>query len=194
MTWSWSMMPCECQVCQVARANIRFGTALPAKNLVRCPSRTGTDENEICTPWVLKLCSSCLTELQSGKPHEYTKTTWLKNMKLLVSAGSPKSSEKLSSSILKEKCGESKQPVSLAVIGGGHSMKLKISPDTEKFPIKSRFTATDISQIQQDLDLSNRETLRLGQHLRAAATSRQVISLNLQQHLLRGDHLHDKHF
>lgn len=183
---------CMCIVCKIARETLN--KTLITKAAKGRPNSDDSKSSSNCKPTVLKLCSQCLTTIAQGQAHNCTESTRISNMQqiLLSPMSSPKACEKVISGIIKSTGYD--ENIVLAVEGGGKPLKLQHFNST-KSPVASvSITSQDMSLIQQDLNLSGRETLKLGQHLRTALQSRNSVEPNLKKGLQRIDHQLDSFF
>jgi hypothetical protein len=122
-----------------------------------------------------------------------TKTSRFNNASQLVGD----SNEQIAASFLKTVSSGQRQrdaAVQLAVTGGGHPLTVTVSP-ASSVSKNTIVSSSKMVNIQQDLHLSDRETLKLGKHLRSASTRpRNVIASNLKQNLYSNNHRLDSYF
>jgi hypothetical protein len=178
---------CICKVCQIARTNIGSGVVGVSK---RPAGRPSNKPQPLAQPSVLQLCSSCLSVVGPGKSHNCSKVSRMVNIHTLAAGSSPKAPEKLSAMILKSKAHESGEAQLSTHVG--RPINVLISPQSTTS--KKFFTADDISKIQQDLNLSTRETHRLGQDVRTVMKSRLSVEPKLKKKLFEKDHRLDCFF
>lgn len=184
-TRSQAMTKCACFVCEKARNSSIDG---------KVKKVSGRPNEDATKPLVLKLCSRCLSSLHPGKQHNCSHTSRVKNITQLAAAGSENVDEKVVACILKSKTGStSLTEIDLNVSGGGHALKVIVSP-VQKSSSRTLFSGADVMDMQQDLHLSGRETLKLGKHLRAAASFRNTVEPNLKKKLHENNHKLDDWF
>lgn len=204
-TRSTAAIPCNCIVCVHARSSttLNFGNVLPKRTRcgpVKATSSTAyVNDSQIGTarppPDSIKLCSQCLTILKRGKSHLCTKNSRNENILQLANAGTPKSKDKIASSIIKDKivsAPTSSKAINLATSSG---RCLSVSFESKLACAKKQlFSTNDLSAIQVDMNLSNNQTLRLASHIRTATCNRSSIEIGLKQKLIEKNHKLDKFF
>lgn len=173
---------CECLVCEISRQNIN--------NKSNChPGRPSSKS----PPKALKLCSSCLSALHQGKPHKCSKSSMLSNLSELAS---DRNCEQNFACAILENTSFDGSPVNLSRPGGGHPLRVHKTQNSPKSPNDNlpMMSTSDMFGIQKDLNLSSRETLKLGQHIRKVSGSRKVIESSLKNKLYDQNHLLDEWF
>lgn len=191
---------CTCIVCQIATSFVGSdGGCIGGKNSVG--GRPACKESDGKKPCVLRLCSICLSEVAPGKPHSCSPLAKrLENVQSLISAGPVNSAEKVASTIIKKQLSTSSSSSSLEMLpfGGGHALKIVVaSSSSPQIPQQSVFQHSAIADIQRDLSLSNRKTLKLSSHLMRSADSvinKNFIQPNLKKKLRENDHQCDDFF
>lgn len=179
-----SQVACQCFICERVRQTI-----CPGGGKSKGMNRRGA--SAVCKPTVLKLCSSCLSTIQRGKVHVCTKTSRYNNLSQLGGD----SNEQIAASVLKTMASQKRDAtVQLSVHGGRHPLIVTVSPDSSQGS-RTTLSSTDMMNIQGDLHLSDRDTLKLGVHLRSASTCpRSVITPKLKECLYTSNHRLNTYF
>ena len=165
-----SEMKCSCKICNVAKVDKREAMKLKKK-----PGRpVSADDEASSTPRRnVKICSQCFTIIYRGCVHNSNSCRSIRNKIKNVSGllDSPTVQH------LHRKFKEEEPHENTEV----HSSKFAISSD-------------DMSVIQQDLNLSTRETLTLASDIRKASNSRRIIEPGLKEKLFDKYHSLDDFF
>ena len=192
---------CLCIICEISRGNPVQDTGIAGGGGLMTKAERGRPAtSESSRPTHMKLCGLCLSQIMRGKPHNCSISSKVKNVKDLSSAATEAHSvaENVAALIIKEKIKESDaNETELSVPGGGHPLRLTIpnaGNNRNDPPHASKFKHSDMSALQVDLDLSTRETLKLGKHLRSASSSRKIIEPHLKLSLNARDHELDEFF
>ena len=199
---------CKCVVCEVATSmpaafsNAAGVAALPMKKTIGRPRRTADQCAETpFAPKAIKRCSSCLSEVGRGLPHDCTKSTRLQNLQVMASSGgTPTAKEKLTAALLRDissqPSGDSTETGVLRLASSrGKSVSLITLPTLKKPPCaKVLFSSENMATIQTNMNLSNKQTLELASHFRTASSSRTVVEPHLKATLLERNHRLDHLF
>ena len=164
---------CTCKICSIATCNGQAAINMKRKVGVK-PLNAKTPVEK-----AVKVCSNCFAEIYRGCNHSQTdcasKRKKVENLKTLVS--SPTTERRI---------GDSSDASSTVPLG---RPKIK-----EAEARKQLFSTDDISCIQKDLSLSNRQTFVLAQDLRLAAGSKKIIEPHLRDTIFEADHQLDDIF
>ena len=145
----------------------------------------------------LYLCSICLSSVRRGLDHCCTKSKRIQNINDLANIGTPKTKEKVASALVRRKLAETQivtsTPSATVTLASslGRPLVLFANGSLRK---KLRFTAEDVSTIQTDMHLSNKQTLQLASHIRTVAACRTAVQPHLKQILHRHNHRLDMLF
>ena len=142
------------------------------------------------------VCRQCLSELGPGKQHFCTKTTRLQNIKGFVSESSPTSIQKLTAKCLKNinEPGTSDEIIRLKTSTGKN---LPVSIKSKEKNIQARrelFTVENITDLQRNLNLSQRSAIKLSSDIRNSTQSRKSVEPNIKIKLKEKDNLLLQHF
>lgn len=169
-----SEVSCSCKICKIAKVDKREATKLKKKP--GRPSSSDTDGPSSTLRRNIKICSQCFTIIHRGCVHNSNSCASLKNKVKnasdLLGSSSP-TVVRLHRKLEKEE-----------------RHKNDNSSTTSKFKISSE----NMSVIQQDLNLSTRETLVLASDIRKASQSRQIIEPCLKEKLYEKHHSLDDFF
>ena len=199
---------CPCLVCEVATSMPRnicqSKTLRPNSEKLKGQSSKMLASSDEFLPSVqkpavaIKVCSFCLSILARGCPHVCTKSKRFDNLQTLVSHESPKSKEKMAVTITKDKLMNrlsegDEEPIDTPS-SATTSAKLTSIKESKRQANKNLLSAKDLSVIQNDLSLSNTQTLKLAGHIRYATACRNSVEPNLKQKLLQLHHRLDGNF
>ena len=156
--------PCQCSVCEVGRhsgltyTNFRTQMSDPVG---RPPIQTPMAE-----PKPIKICESCLSPWGTGQTHKCTRTSKRKNTEQLVRSSSPKTRERIVSSLLKETCKEQgvAEGGSVSLATGGTSLSVTVGGPKQKPAPK--FSNESLNQLQLKMGASDNKMNVLGNYLR----------------------------
>ena len=147
--------------------------------------------NYYCKPPVaVTVCGYCLTALAQGKTHCCTKGMRNENILSLTNLGSPKSGQKIAAAILKDTV--SLDTNYLLPTSSGKPIPIIVSP--QKKDVTPLFSSEQMSQMQVDMNLSSRNTLKLAQNIRTATKNRFSIGRNFKHKLTFINHRLDEYF
>ena len=182
---------CQCKVCEASKSTIFQSPDMPPRRKRGRPKTTPLETNCV-SPVPIRVCQFCLTVLQRGKPHHCTAGSRIENIITLAEISPQYGSEKVASSILKDKkeSDPSINSVSLATTTG-RPMHVSISQTQST---KASLSTSDIFDIQVDMNLSNNQTLRMASHIRKATQSRFSVERNCKSKLLERYHCLDHMF
>ena len=187
-TRSKSQQKCECLICKRARCTIGPIVGGKTKQAPGRPQKNPSNEKK--KP--VKLCNLCLSIIGPGKPHNCSTKNLYSNFKEL--AGPSERAEQLASAVIVNKS-EGERDIHLPRYGGGHPLKITISPDTSSTGRKNQVLSNDdMNDIRLSLSLSDRETLKLSTHVRSAASTKLAVEGNLKQTLYQMNHQIDDLF
>ena len=164
-----SSLSCNCSICMVARSDFNL-----SKKLKKKKGRPKQNQ-EKSTLNILKLCSTCFTEIYQRCRHQCSKNRYrhkkLNNLEELI--GSPTTSERLASRTIDK----SNEYEGLQTCGP----KRKIMHSSPLNAKRKLFSLDDMCVFRKNLDLSTRQTLALAQNLRQASGSRHFIESYAKQ-------------
>lgn len=192
---------CSCIVCQTATSmpsNIckSINVSSARKSRGRPPllpsSSSSPSSSSVRKPVAMKLCSYCLTKLTKKCSHVCTKFARLKNLRTLALNDSPKFKDNIQRSDVSIECAVEDETAS-------KSLQLTMatsnsSKDLFEESSQTLLSAEQLSIIQDDLSLSNRQVLKLAGHVRAATSKRASIERNLKDKLSERNHCLDNYF
>ena len=180
---------CDCLVCTISKTNASVSSKNSRlTNIKPNPGRPSTQEKSSSSrPTSLKLCSLCLSDIGRGKPHNCSRSGALTNVKQLLN--SAEKNKKLPEQVVHSYIQESHDDDFLLTSPkGGRPLKLSRGI-TDDF--NARVSCQNITNIQSEMNLSNRQSLKLRHELRRASTK---IEPNLEAHLYATDHCFDDYF
>jgi len=180
---------CECDLCVIARSNIN--TPLNNKKPAGRPPKESTSDDNSFTSVTssIKLCSKCFTTLARGMPHHCSTGQKYSNVNSLMSKNSPEDPEKFCASVISSKLNHrSSGNIDL------QSAKKCITLSVNCKESNEVLNAKNVIDIQRDMNLSHRNTLRITQHVRTATGSRSSVEPYIKQKLQLQDHHLDDHF
>lgn len=194
---------CDCVVCDIAHSNfVRLTSVqLPQRKSRGRPRNANLDEGFVYPrPKRFRLCPSCLSRIGKGNEHNCSTSTLLTNMKnIIASPGNSKIAGQLAHEFLKDK----ENVVSITSNVGGHAMQVcKINSPTSSGVIQevnslsrsnvSQLKLKTISNIQNELNLSQRRTLKLCHEIRSVDCK--AIESNVKDYLKDVDSHFRSHF
>lgn len=169
---------CECRICEIAHAELQAAVKLKKK-----PGRPVVVKDTIKAE-SFKICSNCFSKIYRGCSHSKqvcsSRRSKVYHLENLIDSDST-TKERLASRTI-----ASSENGLLSTLGRSP----RYMPQSASSP-KNRPTISfsDMSSISQDLNLSARQTYRLGRDLRKAAGYRLVVEPNLKPNL---EHLHQR--
>lgn len=156
---------CDCKICKTAKSSIN--STKPKK---RGRPKTNPDEmaEEIAS---FKVCGRCFSRIGKGLPHNCSsKREKVSNVQTLLH-NTPKTAQRVASRIINE----TGTPF-LETLG---NKPKQVGPDP-KMAKKQLFTASDMSVIQKDLNLSTRQVITLAEDMRCSSGIRHIIEKDMR--------------
>ena len=175
---------CECKICKTALSTIhvkRFGR----KGGRPKTSSTTTPERE--RPMHIMICSKCFAKIGKGLEHDCSARGKVNNIQNILT---PKSSQRFASRIISEQISANNSANNTTPALSTFGKKKPLAKDNCKKQIT--FSVEDISNMQVDVGLSTKQTLKIAEHLRSkpiedkggnAQTNRKILESNLRSKL-----------
>lgn len=150
---------CTCTICEVAQAKAVNISGAAAKN------KRGRPRTISKKPIKVSICSKCLTSIKRGCKHVCKNSERVDNIKKL--SGSPKTLEKVTSSVILEKI-DKNENVCLARPSGGHPLKIAVQSVSHlsRKTNDSIVSVDFMSSLRSSLDISSNHALKLASQLR----------------------------
>lgn len=182
---------CSCKVCEIASANINIGAVVTGvkKNPRGRPSVAGMT-SESSSRKAIKICIHCLANIGPGIPHPCFKSSRAENVQVLARLSSPRCMEKVALSVVKTKANDKGELQLAAERGPAMNLLLSPPPPTPSTTV----SASNMAQLQNDLNLSGNKTLKLASNLRYAHGRRFAVEGGLKKKLAEKDHVVDDFF
>ena len=172
-----SSTSCSCLVCRVAKSRGLFSHEL-SKEIAKFRVGRPRESEEISET---ESCTKCFGEKRRGVSHVCIKSAVLDNLEKRLS---PKTKEQFASRQIKKKAeaeasfsGDSANQIKLSTLG--KQLPVTIG-SIDKAKKNLQFSADDMSQIQNNLSLSDNQTLKLARGFRSKA-GRSIIESNLRE-------------
>lgn len=181
---------CDCTICKIARSKATNISKLGSSKVPRGRPRT------LMRRAKLIICSKCLNTIKRGYRHSCKNKERVGNLKRL--SGSPKTIEKLTSSIILEKTRgfDNKENISLSRQSGGHPIKLSLkSTSLFSSPNNPTISADFVSNLKTELNMSTNQSLKLASQLRNSLGPSLVQPLSqVKSLMLEKTHMFDQYF
>ncbi|KAJ8671673.1 hypothetical protein QAD02_002932 [Eretmocerus hayati] len=143
-----------------------------------------------------KKCKDCLSLIARGRSHQCNEATRIENLKALLASTPTKSAEAAISSTLRSLASKNSNSSSASVLSlttAGRPMRVGIEPKLNPKPTL-QIAAKDIIVMQNNLNLSQNDTLEIARTLREVTNNRRVIESNLKSQLSFVIHSVDEFF
>lgn len=179
-----SSIQCSCRICCVARADLN-----EAKNMKKKPGRRPSQQANINTESSFKVCGLCFAKLYRGCSHSNescrSKRQKISNINDLLDSPTKVTKQRVASRIIDD------VGPSLPTLNGKSKnlVKSPITPDR-----RLQLSVGDLSHIQNDLNLSDRQVVKLSKDIRYACESRTVIEPGLKGKITGATHQLDDLF
>lgn len=168
----------RCQVCNVARSTPFSEHTPPAKRKPGRPSIPHDSSSEISSlPTSIKLCPKCLSQVGRGFNHTCTKNEKIKNTMIMLS---PKSRERICSSILTEKGEANSEAAGFRLATAGRPVQIDF--DSPCSSTNRRISSDEFSDLQCSMNLSSNQIVAVAKTVRQAM-GRNAIEPNLKEKL-----------
>ena len=163
---------CQCLVCRVVKSKGHLSHELSREITKLAKGRPRVSD----TGPEADVCGGCFGEKVKGKTHACNKTSRLDNLQQRLS---PRSREQFASRQLKEIVGQGSEASGAGVqlSTGGRKLNVAVGVDSAKRALQ--FTTEDMSHLQNNLNLSDNQTLKLARGLRSKG-GRGIIEPNLR--------------
>lgn len=165
---------CQCRICKVAKSSINSNLNVKKRGRPKIPetpvehTASSSDDRKV-------ICDKCYSQVGKGYVHKCTQRDKVSNVEKLLT---PTTAQRYASRVISStSTSNSKYPETPNVSLFGRPRKTDGGP-TKK---KKLFDVEDISRMQTDIGLTNRQTTRLGEHLRYASGSRKVIEGSMKE-------------
>lgn len=186
---------CECHICEISRASttINFGKSVMKKRKAgKKVSSSNLTKQQL---QLMTLCSSCLSIICRGKEHNCTRGQRHQNILKMTLQGSPKSSDKLASSIIVQKKQYTNSSLCKLSTIVGRPINVVIPNANVYVPKYSTiFSVDDMNKLRNDMNLSNNQTRQLSKHIRSASGYRRIIQPRIRESLYAENHQLDQLF
>ena len=177
---------CECKICKTASSTINVKPAGKKGGRPKTSS-AATPEGE--RPMHIIICSNCFAKIGKGLEHDCSARGKVNNIQNLLT---PKSSQKFASRVISEEisANNSANDATRPALSTFDKKKPFLVKDTCKKQIK--VSVDDISNMQVDVGLSTKQTLKIAEQLRSKPigdnkgniqTNRSVVESNLRTKL-----------
>lgn len=177
-----SLTHCTCRICEVGEAKLMKAVKMKKKAGRPCNPESGTMENRE----TIKICGHCFTKLYPGCQHSSemcsSRRSKVSNIEKLIN--SPVSTQRLSSRW-------AIPGTSLATLGSKPKPIPAVTPEKS---VPSSISASDMSHMQQQLNLSTRKTHMLATNIRQATGSQKSLEGGLKKSLYEIHHQLDNNF
>ncbi|KAJ8671695.1 hypothetical protein QAD02_002954 [Eretmocerus hayati] len=143
-----------------------------------------------------KKCKDCLSLIARGRSHQCNEETRIKNLETLLASTPTKSAEAAISSTLRSLASKNSNSSSASVLSlttTGRPMRVGIEPKLNPKPTL-QIAAEDIIVMQNNLNLSQNDTLEIARTLREVTNNRRVIESDLKSQLTFVIHSVDEFF
>lgn len=198
-----SSLICPCTICSIAKTNLNSTIRLSLKKQIGrpCVNNTLVVSRKKKKSKKIQICKNCYVTTKKGRPHDCRKILRTKNFAELANlSNSPNFKEKFASAIIKEKI----KSASL----GAHGSSVQLATTTkEKLTLiankkspsavnNSTVSIEDLSKIQQKLNLSTNNTIKLASclHKLKGNTNEKLTDTYIKSKLQEKRHLLDPFF
>lgn len=176
---------CTCKICSVAKADKQDAVKM------KKPRGRPTQHTDSTPTTSHKVCSNCFAKIYPGCNHSAnmcaSRREKVNNVEKLLNSDVV-TKERIASRII-----DTASDSSLATLGNQRK-KIYTTPPSSSSSIQKQLNVGDLSMIQQDLNLSTRQTYTLATDLRKCTGSRKIVQSNYKEELYSSHHQLDSFF